>query len=436
MLYPILFGLASPLLKAQQLQPLRIGDRVPDVLLPQLINHPTVSAKLRSFLGKPLIIDFWFIGCASCVELMPHMDSIQHEYKGKLNVLLAAPNKKEDVQDFFAKSPFVKGIKFTQAVNDKVLNKLFPAAVFPHQVWIDKNGIVKAITDGKTAKKENIEKFIAGKDFAFVPKTKDELDPFVSNTVQPLMLYNYEGSKQAILHYSYLSQFKPEFAGMVGAQVIDSTQRIFRFKAVNSHFSYLYDYAYSEGSENRQPRHMKTRIIREDDGSTLPLNADTKNHAQYYSYDLIDRYTGSRKNNNIPSIIHNNMVADLDRTFKLRSHVEKRMIKCWVLKEYGNSQKYRETIGNGLGYNANAKDLRPNQRLVIENIPPSFFITTLNHASAIPFICDINYQGKMSFEVTWLPDDIAAMSATLRTYGLDIALEEREREVIVLRNSN
>lgn len=423
-------SILSANLHAQELQPLRIGDRVPNVLLPELINHTNRSARLHDFIGdKPLIIDFWFIGCASCVALMPHLDSLQHEYKSKLNVLLSTFDYGDRVADFFANSRYVEGIRFTQAVNDSVLRKLFPATGMPHQIWIDKNGIIKAITDGSAATRENIEKFVQGKNFDFVPKINEELDPFVYNTVQPMMLYNYHGTKQKILHYSYLSEYRPEFSGLTGSEIIDSVKRIVRFRT-STYFTLLYHFAYTGGTGGTTLNHLPSRFIRED---TNPLanKPDTEYLSNYFCYDLICRYdsTGSSR-----EAISKNMVSDLDRFFRLKSHVENRKVKHWILKEYGVSQNYRK-FSEEMPYFENSK-LTAGKKVIIQNITPMFFIRNLNWNSDTPIISELDYNGKMSFEFLWNPDDIESMSQELRKYGLDITYEDRDREVIVLRDDN
>ncbi|MFC4872110.1 TlpA family protein disulfide reductase [Negadavirga shengliensis] len=418
-------------LKGQELTTVRIGDRIPNVLLPELLNHPKGSAQLHDFLGKPLIIDFWFLGCSSCVKLMPHLDSLQKEYHGKLQILLSTHDEREKVENFFNRSRYVQGIKFTQVINDAVLKKLFPAMIMPHQVWIDKNGIVKAITDGNSATRENIEKFIEGKDFDFVPKIDEELDPFVANAVQPAMLYNYIGNKEKILKYSYLSEFRPEFSGTSTRSIEDPVNHILRFKSMNSHFLMLYNFAYGGGLGILEDTHLKTRFIIETN-STLPRVPELNNYNQYYCYDLICRYDGAE--DGISKAISKYMIDDLDKAFNVKSHEEKKLVKCWVLKEYGDSKVYQEPVGEGMGFKANAEELEPGKQLIIENFFVRNLTQLLNYNSEIPFVNKVGNKGKISFIVTWKPNNVKAMSAELRKYGLEIALEDMERDVIVLRD--
>ncbi|OPC66454.1 hypothetical protein BAY13_17110 [Elizabethkingia bruuniana] len=417
---------------SQKLKALKIGDKVPDVYLAEMLNYKKGSAKLSEFMDTPLIIDFWFVNCASCVKQMPHLDSIQKKYAGKLQLLLSTHEPKEKVVDFFKNNKHVKGLTFTQTVLDSVLKQLFPTPSFPHQIWISKSGIVKAITDGSTATNENIEKFIRGESFDFIPKIGEELDPAVRFSANPMILYNYDENKNKIIRYSYLSKWRSEFNGGVSYTKIDTINYILRYCFRNTHFLYLYNYAYNGGEEGKDTTHINTRFIRKDN-SILPTVPDFLNiEDEYYNYDLICRYDSTP--GGYKKAVMNNMVNDLDNAFNIKSHEEVRRIKCLILKEYGKSKNYQKPVGNGKGYQNNTSELKVGNKVVIENIMPTFFLNNLNYSSQFPILNETKYNRKMSFEFTWNPYDIEIMSKELNKYGLNFVFEERERRVIILEN--
>ncbi len=147
---------------AQQIKPLTVGDKLPDVVFKTMLNHKAPSGKLSDFKGKAMIIDMWFRQCGSCVDAMPHLDSVQKAYKDNLQVLLVTWQTKKEIEAFWKERLPVQGLKFTQVVEDTVMKALFPAVGYPHQIWIDKNGIVKSINDGRQTTKENIKSLIVG----------------------------------------------------------------------------------------------------------------------------------------------------------------------------------------------------------------------------------------------------------------------------------
>ena len=139
-------------LLAQQ-KPLQVGDRMPDVNIPLIFNgeHKTVST--GDFRGKLLILDFWGTWCAPCVANIPKMDSLQREFKGKVEFLPITDEPLERVSGFAAHFLKEKGIAIKTVYQDRTLKKLFDYGSLPLYVWIDSTGtiIAKTSTEALTA---------------------------------------------------------------------------------------------------------------------------------------------------------------------------------------------------------------------------------------------------------------------------------------------
>ncbi|MGH2645715.1 MAG: hypothetical protein ACRDE2_17320, partial [Chitinophagaceae bacterium] len=55
------------------IEPLSIGDTVPDVVFNQMMNYHSKTAQLSDFENKKLIIlDFWSTSCTACIDYFPH----------------------------------------------------------------------------------------------------------------------------------------------------------------------------------------------------------------------------------------------------------------------------------------------------------------------------------------------------------------------------
>ena len=89
-----------------QAQQLEIGDPVPDLLLEQVVNYPGGSAHFSDFDGKLIIIDFWETWCVPCVRGLPHMQQLQQEFDGQLQVCLSVPRRRPQSMPFFRKRTF------------------------------------------------------------------------------------------------------------------------------------------------------------------------------------------------------------------------------------------------------------------------------------------------------------------------------------------
>src|SRR6185437_11984299 len=66
---------------------LRVGEKVPDVVVGNIINYKYKTARLSDFKGKLLILDFWATWCSGCIRAMPKMEALEQQFNGRLQVL-------------------------------------------------------------------------------------------------------------------------------------------------------------------------------------------------------------------------------------------------------------------------------------------------------------------------------------------------------------
>lgn len=131
---------------------LKVGDKVPDIVLNNIINYKSTSLKLTDFKGKLLIIDFWATWCGSCIKKFPLLDSMQTVHGDKLQILLvnskSSGDTEQKVRTLFEKRKTAAGANFNLpiALHDTTLKALFPHSTIPYYVWIGSGGKVIAIT--------------------------------------------------------------------------------------------------------------------------------------------------------------------------------------------------------------------------------------------------------------------------------------------------
>ncbi len=408
---------------AQSLKRLHVGDKVPNVLLKKMVNYKNDYADLKDFLDKPLIIDMWFAECGACIEAMPFLDSLQKEYKGKMNIVLSTFQPLEKARSIFETTRTLQNIKFTQVVSDSTLLSLFPARTFPHQIWIDKNRTVVAITSGEYTNRQNVEKFINGENIAFKEKV-DVLDHEMVNGKEPLMNYLYDRDKDKILIYSYLSRFRPGFATLSNSAA-ETVKGNTRYTLLNYWFSSLYQAAY-RGKPNSSDFNVNTDFIRKDTLS-IATAPDFVNYTNIFCYDII--FPNSMKDR-----ISNYMVTELDNIFNLKSHVEKRMISCYIVRPVGDKRGYLEPLFANKMPEFQNRAMKINNKIIINKFFPTVLKDEFTRRADKPFYFEGLEKGLWSLELMWNPKDITTMSKELAKYDLEIVLEDRERSVIVLEN--
>lgn len=409
---------------SQGLKRLHVGDKVPNVLLKEMVNYKSNSANLNEFLDKPLIIDMWFAECGSCIDAMPFLDTLQKEYKGKLNVVLSTFQSKEKAQKAFEITRVLENLKFTQTVSDSILIKLFPARLFPHQIWIDKNRTVIAITRGEYTNRQNIEKFIRGEKVDF-PEKQDMMDHLMANGQEPLISYLYGSDKNKIFRYSYLSSYRSGFSALSRPNQVDTSAQTIRHTLINTWFPSLYVMAY-RGEPDLRDFNLYTDFIRKDTLS-IPSVPDFKNFTNIFCYDII--FHSSFK-----SRISEYMIADLDNAFNLKSHTEKRLITCYIIRPIGNKKKYLEPLFPTKKAEFQNQGMIKNIRIICNKYIPAFVRERFTSHTDKPVYFENLSKGTWNFEFVWNPNDVEGMSKELKKYDLEIVLEQRPRDVIVLEN--
>lgn len=154
----------SPSHPDKEVYPLTIGDTLPgDLVLTNVFNYPAKTIRVADLKGKMILLDFWATWCASCVEGFPKMDALQKEFNNELQVILVNAAQTEDDEQkaskLFAKRKEKAGYDVTlpYLIGDTVLQALFPYKYVPNYVWINKEGVVAAITFSEEVKNKNIQ---------------------------------------------------------------------------------------------------------------------------------------------------------------------------------------------------------------------------------------------------------------------------------------
>ncbi|WP_454801388.1 peroxiredoxin family protein [Mucilaginibacter phyllosphaerae] len=104
------------------------------------------QVKLSDFRGKPVILDFWFTGCAACRELAPYMKKIEEKFAGQ-NVKFIGISIDKD------RNTWRESIKSNKYVSPEIINLItngngnldtvidrYKVSSYPSLFLIDKNG--------------------------------------------------------------------------------------------------------------------------------------------------------------------------------------------------------------------------------------------------------------------------------------------------------
>ncbi|SUI98017.1 Uncharacterised protein [Sphingobacterium multivorum] len=136
---------------------LSIGSGLPDDFWSRkhlfFSGGDTVSRDLSMYKGKLLILDFWYIGCSSCLLDQAAITKAKERYKDRIHVVMVNNLPKwNDIgafRKFYSDKKYIQfGMdEFESIIYDDYLYNLFGASAYPLYVWISSSGIVKIMTN-------------------------------------------------------------------------------------------------------------------------------------------------------------------------------------------------------------------------------------------------------------------------------------------------
>lgn len=117
------------------------GKKLPSNLLTTLSDD---QVRLKDFEGKPTVVNFWFVGCAPCIQEMPILNRFKEKYDDQVNFISVTFDDKEAVQKFSLKKRF----DFLKIVDAENFIDEIGIGGFPKTLFLNKDGIVERIEGG------------------------------------------------------------------------------------------------------------------------------------------------------------------------------------------------------------------------------------------------------------------------------------------------
>lgn len=399
----LLFLLATPLrLQAQKgLQPgatLYAGHF-------QNTQHNAYKPFLQALGFKPILISFCNTLCKDCSHQFERLKNLSRQFGKKVFVLAVVKQTQKDLQNYFEKYAIDKE-ELTVITDDSILHRLFPFHYVSHNVWVDKNGIIKAITEGDYLSVANIKKLINGE--LQLPLKDDYL------------IYDYKKriiTNQAF-YYSGFSGFQP---GARTGYAFDTIAQAVRLYAFNYSIPSLYLIAF--GKNIFFPLN---RILLQVQNKDRYLH----NKSKYSTKQWYERFSYSYEQV-LPLYLtmqdrRQKLIADLDSHFNLKGSIQNRNMPCYVLR--CTDSALLSTKGGAFKNTLSGTSVKQ-----LINAPINQLVYVLDKNSAIPVLDETGFNGKADVQlpaqaVTSLLD----YNQILQKHGLILQLAERELEVLVI----
>ncbi|MGF7079050.1 thioredoxin-like domain-containing protein [Mucilaginibacter sp. UYCu711] len=398
---------------------LNIGDKVPDMKISDLVNYAHPTLNISDFKGKSLLIDFWATYCTSCLHHFPLADSLQAEFNNDLQVLLVDNKSEHEKKDNILATlkrfdTPVHHFSLPSVINDTILERMFPHQSIPHYVWIDKDGIVRAITSSEELTRKNVIRFLQQQ---VAPKfiKKDFSRDQLLYTSEDLPLNQLQ-------HFSMLIKGKIDGLRGGGLRLINDTARgiVLRKKSLFWMYSVIAGGKLPDGSDSR----VKL-AVRNPSKITYHHSAQSEadwERENFYNYDLV-----------IPASemdhLYDYVLDDLNRYTPYVGSFEKQKTFCWMLKKTDKA----DHIHTGGGERLNTLGELSNPKLVNTTmIDLCDYLKTLSGNAVI--LDQTGYKQHIDLTFQDGVKDMPGIQKELAAYGLKLYSSYEKIEMLVIKD--
>jgi thiol-disulfide isomerase/thioredoxin len=163
--------------RAQGIKSLSINDTLPDVKVSQLLGSGETETSTRHLYQKgALIINFWATWCAPCVKELEALAMEIEAHQDKLRVLAVSYESRATVVNFLLQHPAIARSNIDIITDDQLFVKMFFHQALPHNIWVNHNGVIKAITDDEEITAVNLNRFLTNSDNTMRVKKETRFD--------------------------------------------------------------------------------------------------------------------------------------------------------------------------------------------------------------------------------------------------------------------
>ncbi|MET1057330.1 MAG: hypothetical protein ABWY16_18600 [Pedobacter sp.] len=137
--------------------PLQVGQRIPEMILDQIHNHPTTRSDLGDMVLGFMIIELWSTKSESCAANYGRIEDLACSNEYDVRGIRITPESQSEVLSYLLRHPPKVPSWIPLITDDKVLSRLFPNTKAPQYVWLDRTGKIVAMTGPEEVTEENID---------------------------------------------------------------------------------------------------------------------------------------------------------------------------------------------------------------------------------------------------------------------------------------
>ena len=408
----------------------KIGDKIPNFVFNYLLNKKAGSTSFSKLQGKLIVLDFGNVGCTPCVNELPAFDSLQLQFKDKVQIFWTmdwAPSSILD--DFLATNKIGKSLYNLGIIPlDTTIVNYFKPFYIPHLVWINEQGVIIAVTEPEYLNDEGIRMALSGKRLPWPLKRR-----IVYNIDQDLIIYNKEnygqiGTPDIVYHSVLTSHIGNEWDPSMNV-TIDSLKQISTIHMKDYPIYKLYSMGVSAIDKELAPasRYIikikdSTRIFY--DPKISPYRA-TWNEKSTYCYELSYPSHVSQR------LLSQKIISDLNMYLGLNGRIIDTVVNCWVIKP--GMTKIKDSTTE---YKRNTLNVVADYFNIFLNIPPVFVDKSIGNI----VLTEVEKRGATTFDESVYrsfpykaPGNAKSVLLKFcKSKGLVLAIEKRKLKMFVL----
>ncbi|OQP62166.1 TlpA family protein disulfide reductase [Niastella populi] len=393
-----------------------INQLCPAFSFDTLFNYPKDKLSLPELKGKFVIIDFWGTFCLPCIKAFPKLENWQKRYGDNLQILLVATDGYPKTKQFYEiRKKGNKPMSLPCAIN-KSMVKYFQVKDVSTYVWIDDKGYIRAITDGSQLTDENIAGFVNRKEIMVREKEKK----ISVDYKKPLLEIAKEIDSNSVVFGSVLTR---HLKGVRSSMNV-SRKGVYRNRiaAHNMAVRNLYQLAYGDSTG---PVPFNRTIV--ESSSSEKIECPPNEDYEKWKYDNTFCYeitVPEAKRDSIWSLMRD----DLRQLFGYSACQEYRKQKCLILKADKNFRHLADT------------SVKPSASISVGGItlvnqPFPRLVDNISHFLSDKILLDeTGLSGRITVVLKAQMNDVDAVNGELKKYGLSLQYEDRQAQMLVIRD--
>lgn len=413
--------------RAQNTGHIEVGNSIPDITFNSLLGYKSPDAKLSDFRGKYVILDFWATWCAPCVRMIPRIDSLQEQFKGRVQFISVTRDHKEVVEALLARVKHPENTGLIEAVDDTAITGFFGNATLPHFAWISTDGRFLRLTSDDAVNSKVIASVLES---GRLTNDYDIGEEIPIDPRAPLFSLANPTADDSFTFRSVLTDYKPGIASGIYSDITQQADsvRVRRITARNQSITQLYQLAMSDGFKlfgwDRTLLLVKdTTALSSSAHGHDYLDWEKNGHAFCYELVLPQKYAGSAMAR---------MRYDLASFFpKYKASVQKRPWRCLSLETLNGAINAPASGGNAAASFDPAGASMRNCYLYVFTRHMAHFLQKYR----LPIVNNTGYHQKVDLDIHADLTDLAAVNSQLAKYNLHLVTRELEQEVLVIEDN-